>query len=209
MHLNSTIWRESPKSFHSFLGNNVEDITMDNPQIRLSEIDLAWLAGMWEADGSFSLNKCNLGNGYTQYQVNMQYVNTDIELVIAVIEVLKKMQVGYYQLSRINTTQFPNAQMKHELRIQGMKRGYTFLTQILPYLRGKKKRRAELILEFVNERLSKNKTTPYGDVELDIFARYLTEISTTNMSNTDSVKIESDLQGNLQSGSHEANHPLN
>jgi hypothetical protein len=193
MHLNSSIWLGYPKTNDSFLGNNVMDsIAMDNQQIRLTEKDLAWLAGTWEADGSFSLNKSKLGEKYTQYQVNMQYVNTDLELAMEVMSILRKMQVGYYQLSRIQTGF--GTKLKHEIRIQGMKRGQTFLSQILPYLRGAKKRRAELILEFAKERLSKGKTVQYGEKEFAIFDRYLLEISTTNTTNaSNGAKIESEL----------------
>lgn len=195
MHLNSTIWLGSPKSPHSFQGNNVMDaVSMDNQQARLTERDLAWLAGMWEADGSFGLNKCDQGNGYIQYQVNMQYVNTDTELVIEVISILRKMHVGYYQLARIQPVTTFGTKLKHEIRVQGMKRGYTFLSQIVPYLRGAKKRKAELILEFIKERLSKGKTVKYGPKELAIFDKYLLEASTTNTSNAlRGAKIESEL----------------
>lgn len=155
---------------------------MDNQQIRLSETDLAWLAGMWEADGSFSLNKSHLGKGYIQYQVNMQYVNTDIELASEVMNILRKMEVGYYQLSRIQTGL--GTKLKHEIRVQGMKRGNKMLSQLNPYLRGAKKRRAELILEFTNERLSKPATVKYGEREYAIVDRYMKEISTTNMLDT-------------------------
>jgi hypothetical protein len=205
MHLNSAIWLEHPKSFHSFQGNNVKDGTMDDQQIRLTERDLAWLAGTWEADGSFSLNECINQSKYTQYQVNMQYVNTDIELAAEVMGILRKMQVGYYQLSRIQTGF--GTKMKHEVRVSGFKRCDRFLTQLIPYLRGQKKRRAEIILEFIHERLSKPKCTRYGDAERNIADRYLSEISTTNMQSAEkSVKIESELHRKMQSGSHEASH---
>ena len=183
---------------------------MDNQQERLEEqrplaVDLSWLAGVWESDGSFSLfsNECRMKKkDYIQYTPYLQFVNTDPDMVLEVIKILKKIEVGYYQLWRVN--QFNDGKkLKGEIRITGIKRNQRFLTYLNPYLRGLKKKRAETILEFCNERLSKPKCTRYGLPEsliIDKYEKVQKEIkdvflksSETNMPDTNLVKIESEL----------------
>lgn len=161
---------------------------MDNQQERPLIIDLAWLAGMWEADGSFSLCRNQNKGKYIQYEPLMQFVNTDILLAQKVMEILKNIQVGYYQLSRIQTGL--GTKLKHEIRIAGIMRCSTFLRYILPYMQGQKRKRAELIKAFLDYRLSIPKNSRYGDKEHRLYSDYerynesISESSTTNMLNT-------------------------
>lgn len=170
---------------------------MDNQQERPIAIDLAWLGGLWEADGSFSLNRTNINGKITQYEPRCQFVNTDLAIIEAVIEVLKRIQIGYYLVSRIQTGL--GSKMIHQITIQGMKRTSRFLHYIAPYVRGSKSGRIKFIAEFLTLRLSKPKNQRYGEDEYKLYERYmnynqsLLESSTTNMLNTDKVKIESEL----------------
>ena len=170
---------------------------MDNQQERPLIIDLAWLAGMWEADGSFSLSKNANKGKHIQYEPLMQFVNTDIDIAKNVIDILVRIQVGYYQLSRIQTGL--GTKLKHEIRIAGIKRCTTFLHYILPYLRGQKYKRALLIKQYLDYRLSIPKNTRYSDKEHQLYAEYenynksITESPETNMLDLERVKIEPKL----------------
>ncbi len=162
---------------------------MDDQQKRPVSIDLSWLAGMWEADGSFSLNKNKNQTKYIQYEPHLQFVNTDLMIIEEVIRILKDLQVGYYFMSRIQPENF-GKKLKYEIRVQGMKRCGKLIGYLLQYLRGQKKQRAAYIKEYIDLRLSKPKNQRYGDEEHSLFRRYeeynerLQEFSTTNMSNT-------------------------
>lgn len=183
MHLNSAICLENPKSFNPLLWNSIGDITMDNQQERI--LENAWLAGLWEGDGSFSMNKCALKGKYIQYQVNIQFVNTDVDLIMEVKNILKKNNVGYYEFGRVQPDQHMKARLlKYEIRIQGYKRCINFLNLVLPHLRGIKKQRAIAIDKFIRYRLSLPKQQRYSDIEHGIYADYLKiSSSTTNMPN--------------------------
>lgn len=153
---------------------------MDNQQER--QCENAWLAGLWEADGSFSINKCQNQGKFIQYQFNIQFVNTDIDLIMAVKDILKRNNVGYYEFCRIQTGL--GKLMKYEIRIQGFKRCLNFLSLVLPYLRGIKKQRAIAIDKFIRYRLALPKQQRYSDIEHGMYDAYLNiESSTTNMSN--------------------------
>lgn len=166
----------------------MRDETIDNQQERLTETDLAWLAGMWEADGSFSLNRIYNNSKLMQYEPRMQYVNTDIKLVHEVMRILKLGNIGYYQISRIQTG--IGKKIIHMISVQGMKRCATFLRLVLPHVRGAKRQRSQYIQDFVDLRLSKPKNQRYGDAEHKIYEAYDSynksvneESSTTNMPN--------------------------
>uniref|UniRef100_A0A6H1ZYV8 Homing endonuclease n=1 Tax=viral metagenome TaxID=1070528 RepID=A0A6H1ZYV8_9ZZZZ len=182
---------------------------MDNQQERLEEqplvIDLSWLAGVWESDGSFSLrsNNCRMKKKtYIQHAPLLQFVNTDPDIMLAVINILRRIQVGYYELWRLNEFN-GGKKLKGELRISGIKRNQRLLTYLIPYLKGTKKKRAEVILEYCNERLSKPKYAKYGEQEFEIINKWqatqneikniFLKSSETNTPNIGKMKIESEL----------------
>jgi len=180
---------------------------MDNQQERLQDrplaVDISWLAGVWEADGSFGLQDNTvrvkkMGRGYTQYAPSCQFTNTDPDIILAVIDVLKRLQIGYYQIWRVNRG-YGSQKLKGQIAVAGIKRDYRFLEYLIPYLRGIKRQRAELIFEFCKERLSKPKGSKYSQKEISIYEKLksfndnvenrlnLVKSSETNMPNTDFV----------------------
>lgn len=158
---------------------------MDNQQERPIAVDLAWLGGLWEADGSFGLNKNIAPKGSIQYEPRAQFVNTDVAIIQAVKEILNRLQIGYYLISRIQTGL--GSRMIHQISIQGMKRTSKFLYYIQPYIRGAKAGKIHYIKSFLDLRLSKPKNQRYTDDEHNLYSAYLAydrsllESSTTNM----------------------------
>ncbi len=145
------------------------DDTMDNPQER-PEAELGWLAGCFESDGWFSLHKNNCHNGYYQYQPVCGVVNTDPLYMMSVVCILKKNNIPHYLTSRAQLG--IGTKVLFQVLIQGLKRCKRFLPLILPYIRGSKSERVEIMLEFINYRLSITRNQPYGDVEDAIFERF-------------------------------------
>lgn len=174
---------------------------MDNQQERPLSIDLAWLGGMWEADGSVGLFANKIGTKYTQYEPMLQFVNTDILIAKEVMRILGRIGVGYYQFTRIQTGL--GTKLRYEIRIAGFKRCSTFLRYMIPYMVGCKKQRSALIKNFIDHRLSLPAKSKYGEVEHRLYDEYVKynesldkESSTTNMPDTNTVKIESELLSN-------------
>lgn len=158
---------------------------MDNQQERPLAIDISWLAGLWEADGSFCLHKNMLNQRGVRYQIvpQISLTNTDPILIMEAKKVLNRLQVGYYEIWRQQDGL--GTKLKCDIRLTGMKRVKKFLDYMLPYIRGMKKQRVELILQFCNLRLSQDKLTRYGDREWEIINQFieLKESSTTNTLN--------------------------
>lgn len=144
---------------------------MGNQQER-PEVLAAWIAGLFEADGSFMLGmSSNKKSIYFQYQVAVTFTNTDGELAKYVAEALATLGIGYHVCTRAQLG-FGTKPI-FQFQIQGMKRCNKFLPLVLPYLRGVKRKRAELMYEFTKYRLGRPRTTPYGEVERRLREAYV------------------------------------
>lgn len=128
-------------------------------------MDLAWLAGLYEGEGNFSLVQ---GSGH-RIMPRIGLINTDRSLIDAACAVLKTFGVGHYIQTRkhgcANNVRHADA---YQVNICGMKRVKTFLDALLPFLRGRKAETAQFVLAFVERRLALPKNSPYTkqDVEL-------------------------------------------
>jgi hypothetical protein len=145
---------------------------MSNQQERLETvIDRAWIAGCMECDGSFSLhknkNKVQKGTQYFQIQPSMTFVNTDRELVKQFKEALNRLDIPHNLCVRdqlgIGTKPI------YQFQISGLKRSNRVLPLIMPYLRGIKRKKAELMYKFTKYRLSVTPNVKYGETEEKIF----------------------------------------
>lgn len=156
---------------------------MENQQERPIAVDLAWLAGAWEADGSFQLNKCNIRKKktYISYAPSMGFTNTDLDFIGEVIRILQRVGLAYHQYNRVQMGM--GTRIKVDLRIEGIKRTKRAIDLLLPYLKSSKRRKAKAILDYCNLRLSKPKASPYGEIEHKLYL--LAESSTTNTLNTE------------------------
>jgi len=144
---------------------------MDNQQERLlKHIELSWVAGIVEGEGHIGLSKHT--RGYLQYVPRLQIINSDELMLEDVGRILKKNGLAYYRKRR-NVDKRVRKKQMHDLCITGLKRTSRALGVIIPYMRGLKRREAEIVLSFCKERLSKsNKFRPYTEVEHDIYRDY-------------------------------------
>ena len=118
-----------------------------NQQERL--VNLAWLAGLFEGEGSVSLVR---GSG-NRIMPRVHMINTDWELIEEWSSRWKELGVGnYVQLRKVYNIE------KHkptkQVLICGVKRVNNFCRILLPYLRGHKKEVAALVLEYTDYRLA-------------------------------------------------------
>jgi hypothetical protein len=140
---------------------------MDNQQER---VDLAWLAGSWEADGSFSLHDMKWKKDRRQISPAMTFVNTDKQYVDHIRLVLASLGIGYHVCMR-EQLGFGSKPI-YQLQLQGMKRCGKILPLLIPMMRGSKKKKAEVMLEFINYRLSTPRDWKYGAVEDKLLDRF-------------------------------------
>lgn len=119
-----------------------------NQQERL--VSLAWLAGFLEGEGWIGFH---VHNNRITAAINL--INTDFVLIERVSDILKSLNVGFYIQTRKNGC---DGNLAHKtaksLEVAGMKRVRSLLSYILPFMVARKKQVAEIMLEYVERRLS-------------------------------------------------------
>jgi len=136
---------------------------LDNQQERLQG-DLHWIAGMWEAEGWFSMQiGCNPKGRYIP---NCGLANTDMEIITEVTRILENNEIAYWVgKPRVNGL---GKKPKRDIVIQGLKRVRRFVSVILPYLRTKRQK-ALLLKQFIDFRETVPQKQKYGDLEKSIY----------------------------------------
>lgn len=141
---------------------------MGNQQGKVSEIDIAWLAGFLDGEGCFDLQKA-YAKGLKRegsWRPRIRVVNTDIPTLETVTRIMDGLQAGQHVGWR-----FPQNKRwatSWEVEVAGFQRGHRFLVQITPFLHTKKKQ-AEALLDFINLRAdSGNGHRPYSAKELEL-----------------------------------------
>ena len=141
------------------------DVTIDNQQV--SSTELAWLAGLLDGEGTINISrkptgKRKDGSIVCNYWVFVQFVNTNEEVMTKVIDLQTRLGAKPYVWHK------PPAKTTHRAAIQtcvqNMGKAEKILRPILPYLVGKK-RHAELVLSFIEERKAtggRGKYNPYS-----------------------------------------------
>jgi len=144
---------------------------MDNKKL----LDLGWLAGIVDGEGTLSLYFTVRKNGkLNNVSPQVWMGNTDFDLIERYVSVCKNIGVGchVYKRKNKNITGIVNGKPSRKkykplkaVSIIGFLRVKKFLDQVGFLLTGEKKVKGELILKFINQRLSKSTngiTPPLG-----------------------------------------------
>ncbi|MBP8291154.1 MAG: LAGLIDADG family homing endonuclease [Caldilineaceae bacterium] len=181
---------------------------MGNPQE--TELTLAFLAGLIEGEGCFSVHRRsrtdggkarNGGEPTLNYKAHIAISNSDGRMIEDVHQILDSFQVGHYVqwhgmgLKKGSINPHTGKMVKAvrsvgQINIMGMKRCQTFIPLVLPYLRYKKDQ-AELMLQWIEYRLSipyasaisQRKATTYGDYDDQVY-RQMHELKSAGSSTT-------------------------
>jgi len=144
---------------------------MDNQQESnttdlVSASDLAWLAGIIEGEGSMTLDVKPPRSGRRSARFDLVICNTDTALIEACLEIIDKMKVAHYINERSQPPFYRGENGDLKLReerksalyihIRKLSSVAIILGQLLPYFRGDKKHKANVMMRFVTARLRKN-----------------------------------------------------
>ena len=136
----------------------------------VTEIELAYLAGLWEGEGSISLyrkkkNKKRQGRGYySGLDLQVHLTNTDEKLVIKAKEIIDKLLGVECKIITHNRLTKSGLEA-YKVYLGGRKRVYPFLKTIEPYFVGDKKRQAKLAIKWCENKKYFSRTEKW---ELDI-----------------------------------------
>jgi len=180
--LNSTQLLENPKAQGATQAKILEDKTMGNQQATREEI--GWLAGIIDGEGYLGM-RAQIDKRTKRRQPtitpSLHISNTDEAIILKCQNIMRKMGVNPY----IRATKANSRVKKDQFHVQiaRMAKAQTILNAVLPWLTGEKKKRAELIVEFIGIRkktpwiwIAPNNPTnqagalkPYGQREWEIF----------------------------------------
>lgn len=150
--------------------------------------DLGWLIGVIDSDGSYVLSKQYHHRSKVLYFFpSIEITNDSEELIFNCDRIIKEQfKVGAYISPRLRK----NGKTGYKISLRGMKRLYKSLPLIAAYEVAKKKQ-ADLLLEYVTNRMTINRGTPVSDRDVDI-AIELREL------NTSKNKITKDIPRRLK-----------
>jgi hypothetical protein len=120
---------------------------MDNQQERL-KLDLSWLAGIIDGEGTISLRVRNRKHQSTLITPVVSITNTNYIIMYKVIEILKENNIPHWvHETNYNVTKNPLWKSALEVQIMGIKRCSIILPIIYNYLVGKKDQ-CELVMNW-------------------------------------------------------------
>lgn len=128
--------------------------------------DLGWLIGVIDSDGSYVLSKQYHHKSKVLYFFPSIEITNDSEIFVSNCDrIIKELfSVGVY----IDTKKSrKNGKIGYKASLRGMKRLYKTLPIIAKYEIAKKEQ-AELLLEYVNNRMTVNIGTPVTDRDVEI-----------------------------------------
>lgn len=132
------------------------DATIDDQQVTSHQ--LAWLAGIWDGEGTFSITYQNKKYGEA-YIAKASLSNTDMAMINEIIKILDSYNIGGHLFKESPRRKEHKA--SYHITINKLNKLKQLVELILPYLVNKKPN-AEIMLRFVNSRL-KYKKSPIKD----------------------------------------------
>lgn len=125
----------------------------------MQDTDLAWLAGIWEGEGSILLYSRPVNDKRIQITPSVTVTNTDIHIMNRVRKIVESLGCNFswrqYRPKK-GTRDCYRYSSAHAHHIK------VFLENILPFMVGEKKAAGETLLAFVSRRVEKAKDQKGG-----------------------------------------------
>ena len=146
----------------------MKDETIDNQQA--TELELAWLAGIYDGEGWFSLKPKRANMNWPEGGVNLciGIVNTDTAIINKVDLILDSIQVPHYIREKAHRDGWKT---RYDIEVKKFTSAKRLIEKLLPYLIGKIGQ-AELLLRFVNRRIGLPKNSKYDQKDVVILNEY-------------------------------------
>lgn len=186
-HLKPCYMLETPKASSAIKatilsdeGKRVGSPEMDNQQVTREEI--GWLAGFVDGEGYLGISMYrNHSRGCKTIKVELNVVNTDKAMIDKYVAIVNKIGSNPYLRKNKKYKKYNGDKKKdvYTATIHRMSPLHRVLKIMLPHLTGMKKRRGELINEFLASRLWKTdrckgvRGIPYSEREIEIIQECL------------------------------------
>lgn len=152
-----------------------------------TELELAWLAGIMEGEGTFAIYHQKTGDGPKgQLRGTVSLTNTDPFLINECHRIFKNMGIEMYMHQYDNK----KGSTRTVFDLQTAKHSYVkkICETLLPYLIGEKKPKAEMLLRYVSGRLNKGMKSIYDDDDWKQFHNFRSPETTCDTEIKDIVR---------------------
>jgi hypothetical protein len=143
---------------------------MDNQQAKVEAMDMGWLIGFFEGEGTFCLRKQVYRKQKPTLRPEISVSSTDFELAERASRIIQGLGCSVH----LRRVKHDKRGWKDQLVIGmvGLKRCKRLLDKIIPYMtESRKKCAAQTLQDFCDWRLSRPKGAPYGDREFRLGQR--------------------------------------
>ena len=142
----------------------------------MKDTDLAWLAGIWDGEGTISIFTHTEKTGNQKICPCVSVVNTDIAIINKVRKTLEEIGCNFVLQER----QPKNSRHSKQwiLTTRNMSYILLFLSAVLPYLTGNKQQAAEIIHDYCKrrnekiQRIPSKGSTPYDEEDWSYLEKY-------------------------------------
>lgn len=140
----------------------------------IEETELAWLAGMIEGDGWISIQTYSSPKSKFKRAVKptLGVTNQDARIIQATKEIWNKLGIEGWIGEASPTASSWSTRTTYVISTSKLSAIQTIIDRILPYLKGEKKARAEIVKEFVDRRCS-FKNLQYETEDIAILKRFI------------------------------------
>lgn len=121
----------------------------------MKQTDLAWLAGLWEGEGSVMLYSRPVNEKRIQITPSLEITNTDVVIMNRVRKILEELGCNFSWIER--KPRKANHKLAYTLRTQNAFYIKNVLEAIMPFMVGQKLAYGETLLSFVSRRIEKSK----------------------------------------------------
>jgi len=162
-------------------------INRDNQQQTATDMEIGWLSGMIEGEGSICLqiHRRKKRNQVLRVTPRIIITNTDQKLIEGCVRILEKLNIGKWvrhtRPNNVGLVKHPSKNITY-VHISGLRRMQRLLKYITNCLCGEKRERAEILQKFINGRLQKPKCL-YEKSDIDNIMDFLTLTKSKNKEN--------------------------
>ena len=136
---------------------------MDNPQGTITDLELGWLAGIIDGEGTIAFSVYSRDDSKPEWvRVKPQVLVTGTEKLVIerAVELMRKLGAGAHFQTREQRDPrgFQSADRYKPLHVAtaaGFKRSAAILRVIIPHLFSVKRQKAEMVLSYIDQRLAK------------------------------------------------------
>ena len=121
----------------------------------VTETERAWLAGIWDGEGSISLFQNTEKDGAIKLKPIVNMVNTDMGIINKCLDIIERGGCHAYIVNRRHSVKNPKHKDVVEIKFSSVPNIKGILELIEPYLEGSKKSKAQILLRYVNRRSEK------------------------------------------------------